>query len=153
MADLDDRLNRLISDPQSVKKVLETARTIMAQRDGTEQESADNGTQSAEKHPDENQTPDSSTLLTMLAQEPHTDTSTQESSSQEHGNGASLLDILPELIAGFSGTGNLIKRERLDLLNAMRPYLKEERVGNIDRAMRMANATKAAMHAMHRLGR
>ena len=33
MADLDERLNQLISDQESMKKVLEMAKAILAQRD------------------------------------------------------------------------------------------------------------------------
>lgn len=153
MADLDDRLNRLISDPQSVKKVLETARTIMAQRDGAEHESAQEKAAPETAKPEQaHSDPQENPLFALLP--PEGDKKAEETETEGAGKGgASLLDILPELIAGFSGSGNLIKSERIDLLNAMRPYLKEERVGNIDRAMKMANATKAAMHAMHRLGR
>ena len=46
-----------------------------------------------------------------------------------------------------------MKSERLDLLRAMKPYLKESRISSIDRAVRMANMTKAAASAMHLLGR
>lgn len=37
MADLNERLDRLIADRDSMKKVLEMARTILAQRDSSVQ--------------------------------------------------------------------------------------------------------------------
>ena len=40
MADLDDRLDRLISDQESMRKVLEMAKTILAQRDSAASVSA-----------------------------------------------------------------------------------------------------------------
>ena len=64
-----------------------------------------------------------------------------------------LAALLPQLMTLFSGQGDLVKSERLDLLRAMKPYLKESRISSIDRAVRMANMTKAAASAMHLLGR
>ena len=64
-----------------------------------------------------------------------------------------MLFLLPQLMTLFSGQGDLVKSERLDLLRAMKPYLKESRISSIDRAVKMANMTKAAASAMHLLGR
>ena len=64
-----------------------------------------------------------------------------------------LVAMLPQLMQAFSGQGNLLSNERVNLLKAMRPYLKETRLGSIDRALKMANVTKAATSAMHLLGR
>lgn len=64
-----------------------------------------------------------------------------------------LAALLPQLMTLFSGQGDLVKSERLDLLRAMKPYLKESRISSIDRAVKMANMTKAAASAMHLLGR
>lgn len=171
MADLDERLNRLISDPESMKKVLEAAKAILAQRDGIPSESAkDPASPAPEKQESpasgEGQTSSSaeklSQMLTYLSSKEEAPASPPAASASQaapatEGQAAPspspLLAILPQLAAGFSGQGNLLRSERVDLINAMRPYLKEERAGNIDRALKMANATKAAMSAMHLLGR
>lgn len=64
-----------------------------------------------------------------------------------------LITLLPQIMQAMSGNGDFVKRERVNLLQAMRPYLKGRRTDSIDRAIKMANITKAATLAMHELGR
>ena len=63
MADLDDRLDRLISDQESMRKVLEMAKTILAQRDSAASASAsDPPVETAQPA----QAPDLSSLLSNM---------------------------------------------------------------------------------------
>ena len=64
-----------------------------------------------------------------------------------------IVSLFPVLMQAISGSANLIKPERLDLINALKPYLSESRSGSIDRAIRMANITQAAKSALGILGR
>ena len=64
-----------------------------------------------------------------------------------------LALLLPQLMQGMSGDGNLVKPERVALLRAMRPYMKENRTSSLDHALRLANMTKAASAALKTLRR
>ena len=152
MADLDERLNQLISDQESMKKVLEMAKAILAQRDSANPAPAEE----APPVP----TPAPAMLGALMARQteasvPPPDAAPAETTSSSEGSQslAPLAAVLPQLMQALSGNGNLIKSERVNLLRAMRPYLKESRSGSIDRALKMANVTKAATSAMHLLGR
>lgn len=168
MADLDERLNQLISDQESMKKVLEMAKAILAQRDSANPAPAEEAPpvptpapapapQPASALPEQ----DLSAMLGALmarqteASVPPPDAAPAEITSSSEGSQslAPLAAVLPQLMQALSGNGNLIKSERVNLLRAMRPYLKESRSGSIDRALKMANVTKAATSAMHLLGR
>lgn len=155
MADLDDRLDRLISDQESMRKVLETAKTILAQRDSAASVSVSDPPTKAEAPP---QSPDLSSLLSTIMDQQAAVQSQKEGldapepQTQAQGMPA-LAAILPQLMQAMSGQGNLVKQERVTLLRAMRPYLKDTRLSSIDRALRMANMTKAATAALHTLGR
>lgn len=155
MADLDDRLDRLISDQESMRKVLEMAKTILAQRDSAASASvSDPPVETAQPA----QAPDLSSLLSnMLNQQAPSSAQTEGSATadpqpQFQGMPA-LAAILPQLMQAMSGQADLVKQERVTLLRAMRPYLKDTRLNSIDRALRMANMTKAATAALHTLGR
>ncbi len=151
MADLDERLNQLLSDQDTVNRILELAKLIQAQRDSQNPESVKPPTPASQ-----NTEPDLSTLLATVL-------STQDTQSPQQGEPVSINDstvspsplvsLLPQLMQAMSGHGNLIKSERVNLIQAMRPYLKENRLQSIDRALKMANVTKAATSALHLLGR
>ena len=164
MADLDERLNQLISDQESMKKVLEMAKAILAQRDSANPAPAEEAPpvpapapQPASAVPEQDL---SAMLEALMARQtetsaPSSDAAPAEPMSPSEGSQslAPLAAVLPQLMQALSGNGNFIKSERVNLLRAMRPYLKESRSGSIDRALKMANVTKAATSAMHLLGR
>ena len=155
MADLNDRLDRLISDQESMRKVLEMAKTILAQRDSAASVSASDPPAKQDQAP---QAPDLSSLLSDIMQQqtaspaPSESPTSDQAQSQTHGLSA-LAAVLPQLMQAMSGQSDLIKQERVTLLRAMRPYLKDSRFDSIERALRMANMTKAASAALHTLGR
>ena len=166
MADLDERLNQLISDQESMQKVLEMAKAILAQRDSANPAPAEEAPPVPTPAPAPQPTSavpeqDLSAMLGALmarqaeASAPSPNAAPAETTSSSEGSQslAPLAAVLPQLMQALSGDGNLIKSERVDLLRAMRPYLKESRSGSIDRALKMANVTKAATSAMHLLGR
>ena len=160
MADLDARLNQLISDQESRQKVLDAAKAILAQRDSVHPER-----ESPSPAPEEKESGgggDLTQLLSSLLARQATSGEESENPLQSTQNISSampelptspLLQALPQLMGALSGKEDLVDHQRLDLLRAMRPYLREGRAGSIDRAVRMANLTKAAASAMHLLGR
>ncbi len=154
MADLNERLERLLSDQDSMQRVLEMAKTILAQRDSVGEEPVQ------EPLPEpEPAKPDLSALLSgLLSQTPPPTQAEDVPSSSAASNAsplgaAALAAILPQLMQAMSGQGDLVKQERAALVRAMRPYLKSNRGSSIERALRMANMTKAATNALHTLGR
>lgn len=164
MADLDARLNQLISDQESRQKVLDAAKAILAQRDSVhpERESLSPAPAPAPEEKEIGGGGDLSQLLSSLLARQATSGEESENPLQSTQNISSaipelptspLLQALPQLMGALSGKEDLVDHQRLDLLRAMRPYLREERAGSIDRAVRMANLTKAAASAMHLLGR
>jgi len=150
MADLDERLNQLLSDQDTVNRILEMAKLIQAQRDSQNPEPAKvepTATQQAVA-------PDLSTLLSsILSAQPTSADAPNNVPPENAASSSPLLALLPQLMQAMSGQGNLIKSERVNLIQAMRPYLKESRLQSIDRALKMANVTKAATSAIHLLGR
>lgn len=163
MADLDERLNQLISDQESMKKVLAMAKAILAQRDSATPEPAQPAAvpQPQEPAPADPAAPDVASMLAAIMansqkgpQAPPSEAAAAPPVfSAEGGSASPLAAMLPQLMQIMSGNGNLVRSERVNLLQAMRPYLKESRLGSIDRALKMANVTKAATSAMHLLGR
>lgn len=150
MADLDERLSQLLSDPDTVNRILAVANAIQAQRDSIHPEPA-----KPDVSPEvPTNAPDLSALLSSLLTEQSAPT--QSSPSAGSPNSSSLppiAAIIPQLLQAMNGQGNLVKQERVELLHAMRPYLKGNRLQSIERALKMANVTKAATSAMHLLGR
>ena len=106
MADLDERLNQLLSDQDTVNRILELARLIQAQRDSQNPEPV-NPSVSEQKSVE----PDLNTLLsTVLSAQSH-QSSFQNETVSENDHAASmspLVALLPQLMQAMSGQGNLI---------------------------------------------
>ena len=127
MADLDERLSQLLSDQDTVTKILEIAKVLQAQRDSVSPEPANMDTTIAP--PSESTEPDLSALLSsMLSSVPQHSPSEEPTPSASEAPQSPVLPplaaILPQLLQAMSGQGNLIKHERVNLIQAMRPYLK-----------------------------
>lgn len=156
MTDLDERLDRLISDQESMRKVLDMAKTLLTQRDSAEPASV---AEPASETVSATSAPEFSTLLSAVLNQQSTPTAPSDTPPNEQQSQAALQGmpalaaVLPQLLQAMSGQGDLVKQERVTLLRAMRPYLKDTRLNSIDRALRMANMTKAATAAIHALGR
>lgn len=148
MAELDERLSRLISDEDSMKRVFELASAVMAGQNGSSSQ-----TVSQPQEPVRD-TPKSPNLDSVLGALNASDHSTNEST----GNGsassmAGLLGIMPQLLQALSGDASLLQNDRVNLIRAMQPYMSENKAGNIERAMRMANMTKVAKDVLKLFGR
>ncbi|MEA5039577.1 MAG: hypothetical protein VB086_07035 [Clostridiaceae bacterium] len=178
MAEMDDRLKRLVSDEQSMKRVLDMASAIMAQRNAAHaapEKAAESAESARPAEPAAAAQPDMASLLSALLQSQkkedpageapaagaagHADpagasgTGASAESESQKNTAAALADSLPQLMQALSGNGNLVDGNRTNLIKAMKPYLSERRIGSLDRALRMANVTKAAKSALHILGR
>ncbi len=152
MAELDERLNRLISDEDSMKRILELASAVMSGQNGSSSQTAPpQATPKQEPVNEPFQTPDLSSVLGALG-------STGASADPDTGTGntssmANLLGIMPQLFQALSGDTSLLQNDRVNLIRAMQPYMSQNKAGNIERAMRMANLTKVAKDVLKLLGR
>lgn len=188
MADMEDKLGKMLSDPESMKKVMDLASSIMgaqsnhAPADFSPAENADNFAGSNENS-NSLETPsasgglDLSSILQMLGptlgglksegsqpnlEQERAPNEASADSSPFGGIGDMLgglggigdalgnIDIaeLPKIMQAFSGKNAYIKPEKVNLLNALKPYLGGSRTGSIDRAVKMANLAKAAKNAL-----
>lgn len=171
MAEIDDRLSQMLADPDSMKKVMDIASSIMAQRKESAATEPDEAAPPApiEAQPIEVQSVeppaagglDLSSILQMVGpmlggmggsgSSPSSDTDAA-SSAPPSGLGSILsgIDIseLPKIMQAISGKNAYIKPEKVNLLNALKPYFGEERTPSIDRAVKMANLAKVAKNAL-----
>ena len=141
MAELDERLRRLISDNDSMKQVLELASAVMSgqsSRSSTDTPKSNNSDSG----------PDLSSVLHSL-----TDSDSQRTKSSDTSSVSALLGIMPQLLQALSGDTSMLQNDRVNLVGAVQPYLPQDKAENIDRAMRMANLTKLAKDVLKLLGR
>lgn len=165
MAELDDRLKRLVSDEPGMRRVLNLASAIMERRSAAPPPPKPEAPSKPEPPPAARG--DVSALLASLlaregardgagaeAAEPAAAGAAEGGAAEKATPAAALAEALPQLLQALSGSGgDLVKSERANLIRAMAPYLSAQRAGSLDRAMRMANVTKAAKSALHILGR
>lgn len=164
MADLDERLNRLISDEGSMKRVLELASAVMGQKGTASSKAESSDPPAKEGEIIDPPPPDLSSVLAALGAGGGGDAAEDETAfgpsdaaagpeTAATGKAAAVSSILPELLQVMSGKGNLLKSDRVNLIKAMQPYMTEKRVGSVTRAMKMANFAKVAKDALRLLGR
>lgn len=140
MAELDERLSRLLSDGDSMKQVIELASAFMAGQNGSSSQ-----TQEQPKNPN----------LDFIKNtfEASEQTSVERENADATSSGSDLLSILPLLLQAFSGDTSRLQSDRVNLIRAMQPYMSQNKAGNIERAMRMASLTIVAKDVLKRLGR
>lgn len=156
MADMENKLNEMLSNPEAMKKVLDLASGLA----GVSQNQAAPAAQAdpAPSAPDSASAPDLSALFSMLggasSSAPAEPTAqTAETAAADAGALGSLMDkvnlsSLPKLMDALSGKPNYLKPEKVNLLKALKPYLSASRAPNVDRAVKMANLAKAAQDAL-----
>ena len=156
MAELEERFSQLLADPERTQKAVDLARAILSQRESAPSPPSSPAPAAAAGDPPASAA-DSAGLTAMLSAMLKAGDAAPGGAALPAAGSAMeqspLAALLPQLMTLFSGQGDLVKSERLDLLRAMKPYLKESRISSIDRAVKMANMTKAAASAMHLLGR
>ena len=115
-----------------------------------------NGPDSGDQ-PSEAGTPDLGKLLEAMMDQKQADDRTVGSDPPPEQSGdpklAAVLAALPQIMDAMSGNADLVKAEKVNLVRAIKPYLPGEHASSIDRAIRLANVTKAAKNALRLLGR
>ena len=123
MASLEDNLNQLLSDPNAMEQIFSLAGKL-----GMSSEPS--GEPEAEEQPLSEREPEAAELSQPLF-------------------GAEGLGGLGELLEIFQGSQQTAQ-EADALLDALRPFLRQERQEKLDRARRLAGLSRAARQA-HRL--
>lgn len=141
MAELDERLSRLISDDDSMKQVLELASAVMSGQSSRSSTEPPNQ-QASTSEPDF-----SSVLGTLTGSDP------QNAESTGNTSASAILGIMPQLLQALSGDTSMLQNDRINLVRAMQPYLSQTKAGSIERAVRMANLTKVTKDVLKLLGR
>lgn len=153
MAELEERFSQLLADPEQMQKVVDMARAILSQRESAPSAPSSPAPAAAAGDPPASAADPAGLTAMLKAGDAAPGSAALPAAAGSAMEQSPLAALLPQLMTLFSGQGDLVKSERLDLLRAMKPYLKESRISSIDRAVRMANMTKAAASAMHLLGR
>ena len=165
MAELGERLKDL--DGDSLQKVLEAAGTLLSQSPA--QPAADHTDPDAAQgsHPlpalpsagagdgraDAPAAGLNQLLDTLLGSSSADAAAGNTEARPPSGAANAWTSVLPQLLQAFSGKGNYIDENRLNLVKAIKPYMAEARAGSVDRAIKMANMAKAAQMALGLLGR
>lgn len=116
MSELQDKLNSLLSDPAGMAQVVQLAQQLSS----TMEPSAAPTPQSGAPHPGPPSPPPS----------PNPPPSTALPGGIDLGTVSQFLPVLQALSSDQSHS--------MQLLNALRPYLKEEKQGKVERAARLA---------------
>ena len=116
MADLEDKLNAILSSPESMQKVAQLAQMLSAQNGGAVQQPPPPAPPPPPHAPDA--PPDASALSALL--------------------GGMDLNMISRLLPLMQEMNSPRNDERAALLHALQPFLKPERRDKVDTALRLA---------------
>lgn len=142
MAEMDEKLGAILNDPDKMQQIMAMASSIMGKMSP--------GTANANvPEPSANipvdAPPQTSQVADMLKSfMENKDTASSATAPSPSSAGVAML---PQLLQMFGG-GSSVKSEKANLLSAIKPYVKDGRAGNIDRALKMANMAKSAKSAL-----
>jgi hypothetical protein len=115
MSELEDKLNKILSSPAEMEKIMGLARSLSGSMGGAA--AADQNAAPSES------APDLSSITSAL------------------GNlDPKIMKIAGRLVSEYSSQ----KNDKAELLNAIKPYLKEDRRAKIDRATEIAKLARLA---------
>lgn len=130
MSDFEDKINSVLSDPESMQQILSLARSLGASIPSPES-SGENSTEQEADPPPKDDNPDLSSLL------------------------GSLGNIDPKIMNTIMGVMTQLNSETNSkhdaLFSALRPYLRDERQEKLDKAVKAAKFAQVARAAMSNL--
>lgn len=147
---MDDKLNAILNDPDKMKAAFEAASQFLGKN---------NPPASAPPPP---ATADLASMLKTMQENGALNNLMQAMSgsgataavpSADDGDapvsagaaaGPNIAQMLPQLMQMMGAGGGGVNSQRANLVNALKPYMKEGRVGSVDRAMNMASMAKNA---------
>lgn len=166
MAELEDKLNQILSNPDSMKKVMDLASGLMsAQQNGSTASQQTTGqpgglsgllgTLGQGNSPAPAASGGGMDLSALLASLSGKKGGGGEQQAEAGGSpgeapapGGFDVAVLPKLMQAFSGDTNYLKQEKVNLLRALKPYFGQRRGPEIDRAVKVANLARAAQDTL-----
>ncbi len=122
MSDFEGKLEQILGDPKAMEQIMSLARSLGGSNGSSSQQPADQSGQSG---------------------------GTNTAQAAETASASSLLDGLGQLDPRMlSGIAHLIGQyqsnddERVALLNALRPFVKEQRYAKVDKAIQIAKLSR-----------
>ena len=154
MADLEEKLNAILGNPEAMGQIMSIARTLSDQKDTSGSDTQNSGQDSPQEAP----SPDAEADGKSGGQAPNSDAvaallsgltgGQHRADSQENSrdNPLSALDSLdPKLIQIALRLFSAYSAEddrRTALLNALKPFLKEERQAKLEKAIQIAKLSR-----------
>lgn len=152
MADLEDKLNAILGNPEAMGQIMSIARSLSDAGDAADSDAHSGGedTQavpSSGEEPDGDaggQTPNSeavAALLSGLTGQPRTEYQSDSGDNPLSALGSldpKLIQIALQLFSAYSAEDD----RRTALLNALKPFLKEERQAKLDKAIQIAKLSR-----------
>jgi len=130
MSDFESKLSEVLSSPEALEQILGMAKTLMTERDS--------GTASPETADFAPPSSGIASVLSMLGD-------TQQGGDSAHLD-PKLISTALNLFSEYSADDDKIK-----LLRALKPHLKNDRAGKIDRAVQIMRISKSVRSAMNGL--
>lgn len=124
MSDFEDALNKIMSSPEDLEKIMGLAKSLSGSSGGA---SPDDGTAARDNAEPSGDTPSGDGILGSL---PNLD--------------PKMLGMLGRLMGAYGSGGG----DKAELIGALRPYLKETQRGRLDRAAEISKLAKLAKIAM-----
>ena len=130
MAEFEDKLNSILSNQEAMKQIMALARSLSGDQQGTPPALEGPAEKAATYMPVEGETkqPDLSAMLGQIDPK--------------------MLQVGMDVIRQIQSTED----RNTALLNALRPFLREEKQARLDRAMQIARMTKLIRAALGALG-
>ncbi len=161
MPEIDARLLELLSDEAQMKKLTDLAAALRGQNQPQRGAHEASGSDAPPADAPAQPAFDTSQLLASLlssrtqaqAEAPHDAPPAPEPAAaapageRQGFNMSAILDILPQLLSALTGEANGLPAEKVNLVNAIRPYASS-RAESLDRALKMAGIAKAAKSAI-----
>ena len=152
MADLEDKLNAILGNPEAMGQIMSIARSLSdagdtagdAQGSGQDAQAAEQSSSGAHDGDAGGQAPDSDAVAALLS-----GLNGQSSPEGQSGGGDSPLSVLgsldPKLIQIALQLFSAYSAEddrRTALLSALKPFLKEERQAKLEKAIQIAKLSR-----------
>lgn len=143
MADLEDKLNAILGNPEAMGQIMSIARSLSDS--GSEKQAApppSDGTdppEAPEAEPSDARTPDPDAVSALLSGlTDRTSDGGGSPLSALSGLDPALVQIALRLFAAYSAEDD----RRTALLNALKPFLKEERQAKMEKAIQIAKFSR-----------
>lgn len=148
MADLEDKLNAILGNPEAMGQIMSIARSLSDAGDA-----ADSDGQDAQAVPSSSEDSDGDTggqapnseavaaLLSGLTGQPRTEHQSDSGDNPLSALGSldpKLIQIALQLFSAYSAEDD----RRTALLNALKPFLKEERQAKLEKAIQIAKLSR-----------